>query len=362
MQLFCPDCQAAFAGTPHCPKCGGRLIAPQESFVTAVVASAEELPEAVQTTFPGRVVLGTTTALGLFLSLREFAIAFTAGSSTTGDIDVFTICGLRLLAVAAGGLLTGAGRANGAQPGFATGLLVGGLLTAHDILQSGGAEYWWPIGLAVGFPVVAAIAGWIGARIWPAAVDLPNVATPTAVTASRASTLTRLSESNERRRGERPTVWLRILIGGLLAFAAIVTSEPIRMFLARASSGLFNTGGMNRAAAVGAQLAAIILVLGGMVAGANTGAGMRHGFYTALFTALNLFGAVLVRGKPDYPPVTGLFAYLDLPLDSYFAPQSMAVILAFLIGLVTAGGWLGGQLFPPLAPAWMRKRKLHQQG
>lgn len=355
MQLFCPDCQAAFAGTPHCPKCGGRLIAPQESFVTAAVEAPNDLPEPVQTTFPGRVVLGTVTALGLFLALREFTLAF------GGAIDVFTLCGLRLFAVAVGGLLTGAGRSNGAQPGFAAGLLVGGLLTAHDILLSGGTEFWWPVGLAVGFPVAAGVAGWIGSRVWPAPVDLPNVATPTAVTASRASTLTHLSETRERRKGDRPTVWLRVLIGGLLAFAAVVASDPIRLFLAKVSSGIFNTGGVSRAAAVGAQIAAILLVVGGMVAGANTGAGLRHGFYTALFTALNLFGAVLVSGSPTYPPVTGLFAYLDLPLGSFFHPPSAAVILVFLIGLVTAGGWLGGQLFPPLAPRWMRQRKLHQQ-
>ncbi len=357
MQLFCPDCQTAFAGTPLCPKCGVRLIAPQESFVRAVVVPTQELPDPVQTTFLGRVVLGTVSALGLFLALREFALAFHGG----GIIDVFTLCGLRLAAVAAGGLLTGAGRANGAQPGFAAGLFAGVLLTAHDVVLSGGTELWWPIGLAVGFPLVAGATGRIGSRIWPAPMDLPQVATPSAVTASRASTLSRLSESTDTRRGERPTVWLRILIGGLIAFAAVVASDQIRLFLAKASSGLFNTGGVNRAAAVGAQIAAIILVLGGMVAGANTGAGLRHGFYTALFTALNLFGAVLVRGTPDYPPITGLFAYLDMPIQSFFNPQSAAVILAFLIGLVTAGGWLGGQLFPPLAPAWMRKRKLHQQ-
>lgn len=358
MQLFCPDCQAAFAGASSCPKCGGRLLAPQESFVQAAVAPAEELPTPVQTTFLGRVLLGTIASLGLFLSLREFALAFSGG----GFIEVFTLCGIRYLAVAVGGLLTGAGRTNGSQPGFVSGLTVGALLTVHDVLSSGGNEYWWPVGLAVGFPLVAGAAGWVGSRIWPAPVDLPDVAVPSAVTASRASNLSRLTDGSEKRKGERPTVWLRILIGGLVAFAAIAASDPIRMFLANASRGIFNTGGYSRAAAVGAQLAAIVLVIGGMIAGAGTGAGLRHGFYTALFTAMIFYAAVLSRGAAaDYPPVTGLFAYLDLTIDSFFAPQTVAIILAFLIGLITAGGWLGGQLFPPLAPEWMRHRKTPRQ-
>lgn len=358
MQLFCPDCQAAFAGTPSCPKCGGRLLAPQESFVQAAVAAADELPTPVQTTFLGRVMLGTIASLGLFLSLREFAVAFGGGVG----IDVFTLCGLRYVAVAVGGLLTGAGRANGSQPGFVSGLAVGVLLTVHDVLLSGGSEYWWPVGLAVGFPLVAGAAGWVGSRVWPAPVDLPDVAVPSAVTASRASNLLRLSEGSEKRKGERPTVWLRVLVGGLVAFAAIAASDTMREFLAKASSGIFKTGGHARGAAVGAQLAAILLVVGGIVAGAGTGAGLRHGFFAALFTGMVFYAAAFSRGAAaKYPPVDGLFAYLDLTLDSLYAPQTVAVLLAFLVGLITAGGWLGGQLFPPLAPEWMRKRKIPRQ-
>jgi hypothetical protein len=332
------------------------LLAPQESFVNSDVVTGVSLPDPVQTTFLGRVFLGTIAALGLFLAFRELGAAF-----KPHGIDVLTLCLLRFLAVAAGGLFTGAGRTNGAQPGFAVGLFVGLLLTVNDVVLSGGLENWWPIGLAVGFPLIAGTTGWIGSRVWPAPVELPNVASPAGVTASRASTLTRLSEDDNRKKGERPTVWVRVLIGGLVAFAAVVASEQMRTFLTKASVGFFQTGGASRAAAVGAQIAAMVLVIGGMIAGANTGAGLRHGFYASLLTTLNLAVAAFARGTPDYPPIRGLFLYLDLPFESMFHPQSASVIAAVLIALVTAGGWLGGQLFPILAPEWMRNRKLSQQ-
>ena len=241
------------------------------------------------------------------------------------------------------------------------GLLVGVLLTVNDVLLSGGPELWWPIGLAAGFPLVAGIGGWIGSRIWPAPVDLPNVAIASAVTASRASFFSRLGDNPDARRGERPTVWLRVLFGALIAFAAVVATDQIRLFLAKASIGIFNTGGSSRAAAVGAQLAAIILVIGGMIAGANTGAGLRHGFFAALLTVVNVFISSVARGNPTDPPVAGLFAYLDRPFVSLFDPECGAIVALAVLLLVTAGGWLGGQLFPPLAPAWMRNRRLPQQ-
>lgn len=357
MQLFCPDCQVAFAGTQNCPKCGTRLLAPQESFVDPAQAGQDALVDPVRGTFLGRVVVGSICSLGFLLAFRELGIAILGPR----EMDVATLCMLRFLAVAAGSLLTGAGRINGSQPGMVVGLCVGALLTVNDVITSGGPELWWPIGLAAGYPVVAGIGGWIGSRIWPAPVELPNVAAVSSVTASRASFFSRLGDNPEKRRGDRPTVWFRVLFGALIAFAAVVASDHIRLFLAKASIGLFNTGGSSRAAAVGAQLAAILLVMGGMIAGANTGAGLRHGFFASLLTVVNLFISSSLRGNPTDPPVAGLFAYLDIPFVSLFDPECGSIVAFTILLLVTAGGWLGGQLFPPLAPEWMRNRRLPSQ-
>lgn len=355
MQLFCPDCQLAFAGTQNCPKCGMRLLAPQESFIDGALSDEPLLiPDPVRSTFLGRVLIGSICSLGFFLAFRELGLAILGPKA----LDVVALCLLRFFAVAAGSLLTGAGRANGTQPGLVVGLFVGTLLTANDVVLSGGPEFWWPIGLAAGYPVVAGTGGWIGSRIWPAPVELPNVAAASAVTASRASFFSRLGDNPEPRRGERPTVWLRVLLGALIAFAAVVATDQIRLVLAKASIGLFNTGGASRAAAVGAQLAAIILVIGGMIAGANTGAGLRHGFFAALLTIANVFISSIARGNPTDPPVAGLFAYLDIPFVSLLDPECGGIVSATVLVLVTAGGWLGGQLFPPLAPVWMRTRHL----
>ena len=49
MQLLCPDCQTAFAGATHCPKCGGRLISPQEAHLLRKIRKTPA-PAAVEPT------------------------------------------------------------------------------------------------------------------------------------------------------------------------------------------------------------------------------------------------------------------------------------------------------------------------
>ncbi len=342
----------------NCPKCGLRLVSPQEVLVDPDNLFVNVIPEAPpQGTFLGRVLIGSICSLGLLLSFRELTIAILGPE----QLVVSTLCIIRFLAVAAGSMLTGAGRANGSQPGLMVGLFVGSLLTINDVINSGGPEFWWPIGIAVGYPVVAGIGGWIGSRIWPEPVQLPNVSVPSAVSASRASLITRLGSSDEERPSQRPTLWLRIFVCALIAFASIIATDQIRLFLAKASIGMFNTGGHFRAAAVGAQLAAILLVVAGMISGASTGAGIRHGLLTSILTIVNLWVSVVIRGFPIDPPVAGLLAYLNIPETEVMAPQSIAIIIGTIVTLVTSGGWLGSQLFPPLAPEWMRQRHLPTQ-
>jgi hypothetical protein len=363
MQLFCPDCQLAFASTHQCPKCGVRLIAPQETFVEGPVAppapveNDEDYSEASPSTFLGRVLVGSICSLGFLLAFRELGLAILGPR----PLDVAAQCFLRFLAVGTGSLLAGAGRVNGSQTGLFVGVLVGALLTVNDMIISGGPEFWWPVGLAAGYPLVAGIGGWIGSVAWPAPVELPRVAAPAAVAASRSSQLGRLDGASPVHHHQRPTAWLRVFLGALVAFAAIVASDQIRLFLAKASIGIFNTGGSSKAAAVGAQLAGIVFLIGGIIAGANTGAGFRHGLFAALLTLVNLYVSAYVRGFPVDPPIAGLFAYLDRPFQSLLDPESAGIVALTILILVTAGGWLGGQLFPPLAPEWMRNRRLSTQ-
>src|SRR5262245_29107742 len=138
MQLLCPDCQTAFAGATHCPKCGGRLISPQEAHLLRKKRKTPA-PRAVEPTAAGRVAVGVLIALGGFLGLREWLAAGLAASGTAGDewwatlAAAWATLGLRAAAAFAGGLVAGAGRIDGWMTGGLTGCVAGGLLLAADL-------------------------------------------------------------------------------------------------------------------------------------------------------------------------------------------------------------------------------------
>jgi hypothetical protein len=355
MQLFCPSCQSAFGGTEMCPKCGDRLIAPQESQSSAASSQEPaELPDLVRPTLGGRVFLGTLISLGLMIAFGELSTAFWGPSASENAYF------LRILAVAFGSLLAGSGQTRGLIPGFIVGLVFAGLLLIADrlILEE---TVWRNQLLGFGFfPVIGLIGGLLGSRIWPVGLELLSVETHSTHASVRSHrTGNNLASKLGLRNTGRPTIWMRVLLGALLGFSSVVASEAFRTILARGSLGYFNMGGVGQAGSMGAQVAAIFLFLSGCIAGANTGAGLRHGFYTAILALLGLFLASSTRADGFFPPVAGLFHYLGLPATTMFEPMAASVVSAVVIVLVTLGGCLGGQLFPTLVPAEMRNRKHH---
>lgn len=356
MQLFCQTCQAAFAGASHCPKCGGRLLAPQESFIFS--GPPKDLPgELVPPTVTERIAVGIGVGLGLYLGLRELALAGGAlnyGGPADGGVDF----ALRLFALLAGAILAGAGREQGLPAGLGVGAAGGGLFLAADTYAAGGvAAVGWVAPAAAGvIALLAGPAGAVGALIWPPPPELPQ-ATPAAAGSSHGSSLYRLVEESADRVKERPTLWLRVLAGAAVAAAGLLLSDDIRHWLARGSGGLLQTDGARRGPTVGFQIAIILLGLGGVVAAAGTGAGFRHGLFAGLLTAAGVYLAASNRPDAPFPAIDGYFTMFGRKAEPIVGdPGAAAEVLGLTIGLCTAGGWLGGQLFPPLAAPTRRRR------
>src|SRR4051812_46631850 len=95
MQLYCPNCQAAFSSAARCPRCDGRLVTPAEAFESAADLSGLP-PPPLQPTAVARTILGTVVALGMYVGLREWAAA---GSLASAGSDPWEQGGGFVLAV-----------------------------------------------------------------------------------------------------------------------------------------------------------------------------------------------------------------------------------------------------------------------
>lgn len=350
MQLYCPACHAAFTATDRCPTCDGRLVLPNE-VRESLSAVATPPPDPIRPTAIGRCAVGVVVVMGLHLGLREWTSALSAltGGSLIADENVAGVVtvALRAIAVLAGGLIAGAGRVQGLATGALTGLVCAGLFLFHDVTAP------TVIGLIdlfvlLALTTLAATAGWVGGRVWPSAIELPD-----ALPDPRGSSLARLVEEDKRAKRGRPTKWTQILIGVSAVVAGVAAADHTRVGIKSGSKGLLNVGGPAQAPLVDMEIAALAMIVGGILAGANTGAGLRHGLLTGSFAGLGTVAAAGYGGD-SFPLVNeGLHQVLDMALGDALGRQAKLVLFTavFIGGLV--GGWLGGQMFPIIR---MRKR------
>lgn len=353
MQLFCQSCQAAFAATSHCPRCGQRLLAPQESFIHASRAQ-KPLPDPVPATFTRRLTTGLLVAVGLVLALREFYWAWSGDVlDTHAEPASFA---LRVLAVLAGGLIAGAGRGRGVSVGAVTGLAFAALTTLFDLFLGTPASTAEMI-LPIVYPVLGAVAGAVGAWLWPADVELPEPPRQS----SHGSSLARLAADEAERRSVRRTAWPQIALAALIVLAAVLYSDPIRIGLQKYSAGWLSIGGPRQSVRVGLQIAAIATILAGFVAAAGTGAGLKHGFLAGILTMAGLLIVAANRPSGLFPAVEGYLKLIGIEPGSLLATPIALRTTVGLLALFCASGWIGGQLFPPLAPKHMRRPRLERQ-
>jgi hypothetical protein len=355
MLLFCPLCQASFPGTSRCPRCGGLLYMPTE---TTADATRGADPDEFERPGPAaRLGVGVVLGLGLFLGLRQVVSAalLAAGPAAPwwltldGLAAVYT---LHAAAAAFGGLIAAAGRHRGFPYGLAVGGACGALFLAAEALT--GAPVLQPLFL-LQLPVLAAaggLAGVAGSRIWAPVPELdikPLVAN-------------KLSSVNlgvePEREVHRPTQFLRVLAGAAVMAVGFAFADDARHFVQKRSGGFLQTESVGQGKFLSWQLATVLVLVGGAVAGAGTGAGLRHGCLAGLLGGFATVGLIVGLDGKMSPQTEFQFAQLALYGVGPLEPAGIAGIVGSLVMIGLVGGWLGAQLYLPLAAPNNQSRRL----
>lgn len=361
MLLFCPACQSAFTGVSRCPRCGGLLLMPEEAPPPPDEPGAAP-PVPLHPTPAGRVTVGTVAALGLYLGLRKVMAGWVYATEADPDAwwrtadGLAVVFGLQAAAAVFGAVLASAGRGRGFALGALVGGLCGGLFLAAEVAGGapGGQVVLLVQPLVLG--LVGALAGAVGTWVWAAApeFDMP-------LPALKALSSVRLLGGDRPSGARRPTAWLRVLLGAAVMVAGVGLVEQARGRAEKATGGFLRAETRGQAKFLSWQMAALAVLAGGAVAGANTGAGLRHGILAGVLGGAGVAGLSAAQGVFS-APAEYLLDRLHLTGAAVTDPGALATVAGgvLLAGLV--GGWLGGQLFLPLAPAHMRPRSLTVAG
>ncbi len=360
MQLFCPACQAAFSGATRCPRCGRLLLLPHELTPESGLPEPQEPAPAAppRPTVAGRMIVGVVLATGLYIAVLKV----TRGVLGVTDPDLVdgwmpgpgseAVTAVQSLATAFGAVIAAAGQARGFWLGLGVGLAGGGLFLGYELLAGASPR---DLALYLLLPVLGtlgAVAGAVGSRIWKAAPDLSlYLEKPQRLSSSRF--LTEIHSAPPA----RPTSWLRVLIGTLVIVIGVAVADEFRLTAQRYSGGLLRVRSVGQGEYITWQIASLTVLVGGLLAGASTGAGLRHGLLAGSLGGLAVLGLYLKSGG-SLPPIDWWLVRLSLDgLPPTHPLVALAVVGSQLL-LGTLGGWLGGQLFPPLAPAHRLRRFL----
>ena len=316
---------------------------------------AQAPPPPANPTAIGRIAVGTILALGMYLGLRKVLMGTILATMSNPEEWWFSFQALvavnmaQGLAVAFGAVIAASGRTYGYSLGFIVGGICGGLFLGFELFA--GAP---PTSLVLYLqpPVLALlglIAGVVGARIWSAA---PVLNFPVPHSSKLSSLQLGLDVTEER---PRPTHWIRVLAGVSVIVVGVIGADDARHFLQKHSGGILRVQSMGQGDFITWQLATMAVLIGGVAAGAGTGAGMRHGILAGVLGAAAVIGICVKQGQTVAPVDYWLTktSLDELPLT---APSVIMAVGGGMLLISLLGGWLGGALFLPLAPAHMRKR------
>ncbi len=332
MPMVCPQCNGSYAQHIECPTCAVRL-----QFVGTGGMPIEGETGWQQTPW-GRMFIGLVLAQGLGHGLQ---LLINAGLQATGEGNTLwaTFAGLIILhtlqgfSLLVGGAITGAGNARGLLFGSIVGLINGMIfLCLHRVPEASLSEF-----VLYGQPILhmifGGLGGWIGTRIWrplPTVrlVHFPDINPKTGVARQQ-------SEWNPL---VGPIAWIRVTAGIALALAGIVYSQWILNWIIDMSQGRLNINSHLQAQLVSWEISALATLLGAGFAGATTPNGLKQGLCVAIGT-----GAIIAGIHLNNPKIV---------------LETSVFIVSCVSCLSLAGGWFGGQLFPPVYAQRRRSRIL----
>ncbi|MCC6417883.1 MAG: hypothetical protein IT429_06490 [Gemmataceae bacterium] len=329
MSMVCPQCRSAFAQALSCPSCSVRLT--YQSVTSSGLPEPTDLESRWQNTHWGRLAVGVLVSQGLAHGLQ---LACTAGLLALGDtsgpavwsglVGLIVLQGLQAFGLLIGGALAGAGQSRGFAIGFLVGAISG---AAFVVTHPSGGEVVIDVascGLAM---VFGAIGGWLGSVIWK---PLPLLKIPGTDSGSRPRPLLRPTASVLA----GPVSWLRVGVGIGVAACGIFWPAVLLSLMLDASLGKLRLQSQLQAHLITWEVAGLLILTGGAVAGATTRNPFKHGLFTGIGAAILLAGNML--GNPSS--------------QLHYAP----FLAAGVILLTIIGAWFGGQLLPPV----VRTRRL----
>ena len=336
MSMVCPQCSTIYEHQERiCPTCSIQLL-----FYARMAPSAAAPPEVDdvgqwQQTAWGRIAVGLILAQGLALGLKQLLTAGFLASSEDVAANLWgTLTGLALLhslhtfGLLVGGALAGAGQHRGALYGSLVGLGSGALFLAlqprNDQLLTEAAYYAQPLM----YMVLGAIAGWLGRAVWRPTPRLTLPETKSAALGPPAAA--------EMRWLQGPIAWFRVIAGATVMSCGIVWANIIMAWMIDASQGTLVVTTHFQARLVNWEIAGLTMLAGAIMAGATTWNGMKQGL------CVGIGGTVLYLGYQWANPTASL--------------ETMVFAAMCMLGLGLAGGWFGGQLFPPVNAVKRRRR------
>jgi hypothetical protein len=325
MAMVCPQCGNSYEQRLQCQQCGVRLVFHDARRVAGRLARA---PVRWQQTSWGRVFIGLGLAQGLLYALRQLLTGALLGLQGEGSPQQTwgTPAGLILLQVLElATLLIGAVFAGGGQRnGLLVGTIVGACNAALTLVLQPGPGHAVSTVEMYGQPllqgVFGALGGWLGCFFWP---PLP-ASEPHAPGPSNAK------PARGRRRGllAGSVAWVRVGLGIGIGVAGTLSAAALFDLAIEASDGKLGTTDEMQDRVITWEIKALALLLGGALAGASTLNGIKQGLAVGIGTSVLLVGIQASR-YPDWL-------------------QLAALTLVSTFTLTVAGGWFGGQLFPPV--------------
>jgi hypothetical protein len=331
MSMVCQQCQQPV--DPQIQTCACRSPFQLSNLENTPVPTGDPAAP-VQYTPWSKIVVGVLLAVGLSYGLRQlFTAGLTVGSDSAATGLWTTLAGLVLLhllesvSLLVGGAVTGAGQPRGLLYGSVVGLVSGGAFLAMQRHQGDDQPGLLLFVQPILHALVGMLGGMLGMLIWKPPPAIP-LATGVAASPPERRAASQLFSG--------PIHYGRVFTGAFVVVVGVVWANGILEYVLRASNGTLAVSSHMQARLIGWEIAALATLLGAGLAGATTRNGLKQGLCVGLGAAVVIIGVHVGNGK--------------LLLESLIAS------LTSVFGLSLAGGWFGGQLFPPLVAR--RRRSL----